>query len=178
MSGIELATNIIHLPLVSGASFVDSRNGDYIRKVVDQDTIYEYVGHNLGDWVVRFTNLGEGRGDYKFDEKLGGMKYVGTNAGNCIPKVTEDVDFKRGNLQIIPSPEAIFNERNYLVYTYSEIYNLKPDKEYSVVYTVLSGEGDTAKKLPPKTLLPPQKDVIEVGGVNVITLDEGSSHKN
>ncbi|HID94273.1 MAG TPA: GWxTD domain-containing protein, partial [bacterium (Candidatus Stahlbacteria)] len=48
------------------------------------------------------------------------------------------------------------------------------EKEYSVVYTVFSEEGDTVKKLPPKTLIPPQKDVVEVGGVNVITLDQGT----
>jgi len=174
MSGIELATNITHLSLVSGASSVDSGNGNYIRKIVDQDTIYKYVSRNLGDWIVRFTNVGEGRGYYEFDEELGGMKYVGMSAGSYIHKITEDVDFRRGNLQVIPNPEAIFNERNYLVYTYAEIYNLKPEKEYSVVYTVFSEEGDTVKKLSPKILLPPQEDVIEIGGVNVITLDEGT----
>lgn len=174
MSGVELSTSIIHLPLVSGASFVDSGNGDYIEKIVDQDTIYEYVGHNQGDWIVRFTNVGEGKGDYEFDEKLGKMKYVGTSAGSYISKIIEDVNFRRGNLQIIPNPEAVFNERNYLVYTYAEIYNLEPEKQYSVFYTVLSEEGDTIKKLPPNTLIPPQKDVIEIGGVNVITLDEGT----
>lgn len=174
MSGIELATSITRIPWVSGASFVDTGNGDYIRKIVAQDTIYEYVGHNQGDWVVRFTNVGEGRGDYEFDEKLGGMKYVGMSAGTYISKVTEDVNFRRGNLQVIPNPEAIFNERNYLVYTYAEIYNLEPQKEYSVTYTVLSAKGDTVKRLPPKILIPPQKDVIEVGGVNIITLDVGT----
>jgi GWxTD domain-containing protein len=174
MSGVELATSIMHLSLVSGASFVDSGNGDYIRQIVDQDTIYEYVGHNQGDWVVRFTNVGERKGDYEFDEKLGKMKYVGTNTGSYVSKIIEDVNFRRGNLQVIPNPEAVFNERNYLVYTYAEIYNLEPEKEYSVFYTVLSEQGDTIKKLPPNTLAPPQKDVIEIGGVNVITLDEGT----
>ena len=72
---------------ISGASFVGEGNGNYIKKCSTQDTIYEYVGHGKGNYLVRFTNVGEGKGDYEFDNGLGGMRYVGQNAGNYIPKI-------------------------------------------------------------------------------------------
>ncbi len=75
---------------VSGASWAGAGRGAYIRVYdpVNQDTIFIYKGaDSTGDYNVRFTNVGAGRGDYTRGLILGEFRYAGKNQGDFLPHV-------------------------------------------------------------------------------------------
>jgi hypothetical protein len=65
-----------------GTTFVGAGNGNYIRR----DSIWVYVGPDSGDYNVRFSDLGEGRGDYAF-RGFGNFAFVGKNQGRYAPVI-------------------------------------------------------------------------------------------
>jgi hypothetical protein len=66
----------------SGARFVGAGKGSYIRR----DSIWVYKGADSGDYVVTFSDVGEGGGDYAF-RSFGHFDYVGKNQGRYLPIV-------------------------------------------------------------------------------------------
>ncbi len=74
---------------IDGGEYVGKGNGSYIKTVDGQqstvDSIYFYMGYGNGDWQVSFTDVGEGNGEYEFDNSIGG--YVWTEQGRYIPKI-------------------------------------------------------------------------------------------
>lgn len=59
--------------------------GDYIR--LDSTTvIYKYVGPDSGDYRVTFSDVGEGRGDYRL-RSFGHYEFVGKNQGRYLPVI-------------------------------------------------------------------------------------------
>jgi len=65
-----------------GSRFVDAKNGNYIQR----DSIWVYVGPDSGDYEVRFSDLGEGRGDYAY-RGFGNFVYIGKNQGRYAPVI-------------------------------------------------------------------------------------------
>ncbi|MGH7595029.1 MAG: hypothetical protein ACREOI_01705 [bacterium] len=65
-----------------GSIFVGAGKGSYIRS----DSIWVYVGLDSGDYNVRFSDLGEGRGDYAF-RGFGNFAYVGKTMGRYAPVI-------------------------------------------------------------------------------------------
>ncbi|MGH7450759.1 MAG: hypothetical protein ACRENG_05405, partial [bacterium] len=63
-----------------GSIFVGAGKGSYIRR----DSIWVYVGLDSGDYNVRFSDVGEGRGDYAF-RGFGNFAYAGKNQGRYAP---------------------------------------------------------------------------------------------
>ncbi len=70
------------LALADGAVFVGAGRGTY--RLVD--SIYVYAGQDSGDYLVRFSDLGEGRGRYRYDS-FGNYTYVGPGLGRYEPVV-------------------------------------------------------------------------------------------
>lgn len=68
---------------VDGGEFVGEGNGDY-RRV---DDYYEYAGKNGGDYRVAFTYIGEGKGDYAYDNSVNNYLYRGEGNGSYVAKV-------------------------------------------------------------------------------------------
>ncbi|MEO0212005.1 MAG: hypothetical protein ABIN66_09175 [candidate division WOR-3 bacterium] len=66
---------------VSGARHVGPGKGSYTK----QDSIYIYVGPGKGDWDVSFSYMGQGLGDYIYDNLLGGYRFVGSGFGDYSP---------------------------------------------------------------------------------------------
>ena len=75
---------------VDGSRRVDFGRGAYI-KIFDttaNDSIFFYVGaDSSGDYNVRFTDFGQGNGDYVRGNILGEFIYAGKNSGNFLPEV-------------------------------------------------------------------------------------------
>ena len=94
-----------------GAQFVGAKKGNYIRR----DSIFVYVGpDSTGNYEVRFSDLGEGRGDYAY-RGFGNFAFVGKNQGRyapvtlLTPAVQQNVLDSR--VEITPWPGvAIINE--------------------------------------------------------------------
>ncbi|MCK4352759.1 GWxTD domain-containing protein [candidate division WOR-3 bacterium] len=86
----------------------------------------------------------------------------------------EEGKFIKNGLQIIPHPQAIFGKRYSILYIYAEIYNLKKDSPYKVDYLIFNTSGKIVKKLPAKSSIPKASDIAETGGINIITLKEGT----
>ncbi|MDZ7360121.1 MAG: hypothetical protein ONB46_05265 [candidate division KSB1 bacterium] len=70
-----------------GRRFVGRGKGNYIRIFAQGDSIWIYTGpDSSGDHEVRFSDLGEGRGDYAY-RGFGNFAYVGKNNGRYAPVV-------------------------------------------------------------------------------------------
>ncbi|MDZ7269805.1 MAG: hypothetical protein ONB48_21145 [candidate division KSB1 bacterium] len=59
--------------------------GDYIR-LDSTIVIYKYVGRDSGNYRVTFSDVGEGRGDYRF-HSFGHYEFVGKNQGRYLPVI-------------------------------------------------------------------------------------------
>ncbi len=59
--------------------------GDYIR-LDSTIVIYKYVGPDSGDYRVAFSDVGEGRGDYRL-RSFGHYEFVGKNQGRYLPVI-------------------------------------------------------------------------------------------
>jgi GWxTD domain-containing protein len=90
-----------------------------------------------------------------------------------IRKVKGETKFKRGGHQIIPNPERVFGGNRPILYLYSEIYNLKNNKKFTVAYSVLDSSGKLVVKYPEKVILAEKFNVPEIGGINVLGLKQG-----
>lgn len=66
-----------------GASYVGRGGGEY-EWAGDH---YRYVGRSKGDYVVRFTHVGEARGAYVYSDSSGAFVYVGPGAGTYVDSV-------------------------------------------------------------------------------------------
>jgi len=64
------------------STFVGAGKGNYIRR----DSIWVYVGPDSGNYNVRFSDVGDGRGDYAF-RGFGNFAYAGKNQGRYAPVI-------------------------------------------------------------------------------------------
>ena len=65
-----------------GSRFTGAKQGNYIRR----DSIWVYVGPDSGDYEVKFSDLGDGRGDYAY-RGFGNFVYAGKNQGRYAPVI-------------------------------------------------------------------------------------------
>ncbi|RMI04593.1 MAG: hypothetical protein D6681_09350 [Calditrichaeota bacterium] len=73
---------------VSGADSVGPGKGNYVKvdTLIDGQpmTIFRFAGFNQGDFRVRFTNVGAGRGDYR-RKRTAVFEFVGKGRGDYLP---------------------------------------------------------------------------------------------
>lgn len=77
--------------------------------------------------------------------------------------------FTKSGLRIVPNPTHEFGNRRMLLYSYSEIYNLR-GRKYEVRYSIHDDKGSLIKSLPPRRYSITGDRAIEVGAVNVMGL--------
>lgn len=80
---------------VDGASNVGPNKGSYVK----EGDHYRFVGADQagtprGDYLVGFSFVGDGKGDYIYDSVLGGYVYVGLNQGRYVSKIYIDLPKK------------------------------------------------------------------------------------
>jgi hypothetical protein len=68
---------------VESGVYVGDDKGEY----TFVDSFYVYQGYNNGDWNVLFSYIGEGQGDYIYNDSLSGFEYVGTDNGNYTSRI-------------------------------------------------------------------------------------------
>ncbi len=71
---------------VSGAEYAGENQGYYDRIDTLGAVYYQYVGAEKGDYIVRFSYVGEGQGDYSF-QGYGIYRYEGAGQGDYSPVV-------------------------------------------------------------------------------------------
>jgi hypothetical protein len=81
-----------------GGSPADSGNGDYDKP----DSVYVYAGRGLGQYVVSFTWIGSGKGDYLYDSVLGAFVYAGPGKGDyaALKRYPRPEEFRSLGLQL------------------------------------------------------------------------------
>ncbi|MEW6686017.1 MAG: GWxTD domain-containing protein [Candidatus Edwardsbacteria bacterium] len=86
--------------------------------------------------------------------------------------------FVKNGLRILPNPPHLFGKRFGILYCYLEIYNLKLGEgtspgTYEVKYSIVNDSNEVARSLPATTKSKPGKNVVEVGGINILGLSSG-----
>jgi len=92
---------------------------------------------------------------------------------------TTKSQFYKNGYRIIPNPAAFYGIGLPVLFFYAEVYNLKyisPDdtSQYLVHRRVLDGQGQVVRDFGKKAKRKPGTSVVEVGGVNIITLKSGT----
>jgi len=70
--------------VTSGEKYVGENKGAYVKVDSLDTTIYRYLGIEKGDYVVRFSYAGNGKGDYSF-QGYGIYRYEGPGQGDYLP---------------------------------------------------------------------------------------------
>lgn len=84
--------------------------------------------------------------------------------------------FYKNNHLVIPNPSRMYGANLPMLFTYAEIYNLSypSDSSYSVTYRILDGQNKEVKTLPVRKRHVSGRQLVEVGGFNVMALPAGS----
>ncbi len=91
-----------------------------------------------------------------------------------ITRDTLETLYLKNGLTVVPNPSGVYGLPMPLLYSYSEIYNLHPsDQNYTVAYTILDENKNIVKRLPVKTKAKAAANLVEVGGINVVSLANG-----
>ena len=72
-------TTLAWLP---GADSVGPGKGDYVRN----GTHYDYAGRDSGDFSLRFTQVPDSTGDYRYDNSVAAWRHVGLGNGNYVAR--------------------------------------------------------------------------------------------
>lgn len=85
---------------ISGAKYVGDGQGDYVL----EDGHYRFVGAKSGDYLVKFTFVGDSQGSYNYNYYSGGFEFVGYKAGDYIDSI---------NVQLPRMRQIIYSKAGY-----------------------------------------------------------------
>ncbi|MFQ5864275.1 MAG: GWxTD domain-containing protein, partial [bacterium] len=91
---------------------------------------------------------------------------------NSIVEDTVGGLFTKNRYRVIPNPSVLYGLERPMLYFYSEIYNLSKSA-YKVDYTILDSQRNAFRTYPTKIRKKSGTALVEVGGVNVVTLPTG-----
>ncbi len=90
--------------------------------------------------------------------------------------------FNKNGLRVVPNPRKVFDLLHPVLYFYVELHNLpysaQSESQYSFHYYITNSDGDTVKTVEPKTRKVLAPSLVEVGGLNVMSLPGGSYFLN
>lgn len=89
---------------------------------------------------------------------------------------TSEGRYTKNNYKVLPNPGLLYDVGHPILYFYSELYNLNTDtnSSYTVVSEIVDDEGRVVKAFPPKNRTARGRSVVEVAGLNVISLPAGA----
>lgn len=85
--------------------------------------------------------------------------------------------FVKNSLNVLPNPKRVFGKTLPVLYFYTEVYNLSESEssgQYAVSYQVTDLNGKVVKKFPSRTKKKRGDRALEVGAVNLATLDNAA----
>ncbi|MGD9899974.1 MAG: GWxTD domain-containing protein [Calditrichaceae bacterium] len=90
--------------------------------------------------------------------------------------------FNKNGLKVVPNPRRVFDLLHPVLYFYVELHNLpyseQAQSQYSFNYYITNSDGDTVKTVKPKTKDALAPSLVEVGGLNIMSLPGGSYFLN
>ncbi len=92
-----------------------------------------------------------------------------------IERDTSRTVFQRNGYRVIPNPGRLYGDGLVVLRFYFEIYNLQPADAatYSVRYRIFDAGGQTTKMFAKKNKRIAAKNLVEIGGINIVTLRTG-----
>jgi len=85
--------------------------------------------------------------------------------------------FVKNFLHVLPNPNRVFGKTLPMLYFYLEIYNLAPpaaESTYTVTHEILDIQQKPVRRYPPKTKTKHNQTGLEVGAINIATLNTAS----
>lgn len=132
------------------------------------------------DFSLEIHDLNSGR-EGKVSRKISSIRWKDEltlsdiQFATAVKQDTTQGPFTKRGLMVTPNPTHHFGNRRMLLYSYSEIYNLKGE-EYEVRYSIYDEKGSLVKTLPPRRFPTTGATSLEVGAINVIALPAGDYH--
>jgi GWxTD domain-containing protein len=128
------------------------------------------LGTQIGGWIEKTITIAP------FPEKDVSLSDIQLSM-NIEADTSKNMYVKNG-YRILPNPNRMYGAELPILYYYSEINNLSrmtagADSSYTVDVLVLDEKGNTVKSLPSKTKKRLGTSVLELGMVNVLTLNSG-----
>ncbi|MCK4306671.1 GWxTD domain-containing protein [candidate division WOR-3 bacterium] len=151
-------------------SYINSRQEAESRKfhILDQIDLFLQPGeYNMKIEVVSDSNTRSVQKSFEIGLPPSGLYLSDIQLATKIEPTDSLGKFIKNGLRIIPNPQCIFGRRYPVLYTYSEIYNLTPESEYGVSYSISNKLGELVQKLPTKTLYAEAKDVTEIMDIGI-----------
>ncbi len=95
-----------------------------------------------------------------------------------IIKDTEKTIYEKSGFQVIPHPSRLYGIGMPILYTYTELYNLRDadtidSTAYLLTYQIYNGDGDLVKQAEPVRRSKPGDTAVEIKAINVATLVSG-----
>lgn len=100
-----------------------------------------------------------------------------TQFASSIFRDSSDSKFTKNSLHVLPNSNRVFGKTLPMLYFYQEIYNLSSNQTkgtYGVTYEVLDIDQNMVRRYPPKTKKKKSKINLEVGAINISTLDNSA----
>ncbi len=142
--------------------------------ILDQINLLLKPGeYNLKIEIVSDSNINNVQKSFKIELPSKGLYLSDIQLATKIECTDSSGKFIKNGLRIIPNPQCIFGRRYSVLYAYSEIYNLNPENNYEVSYSILNEAGELVQKLSPKLLPEGSEDVTEVAEIDVENFEEG-----
>jgi len=157
-------------------SYISSYQEAESRKlhILDQiDLLLEPGKYNIKIEAVSGSNIKSAQKSFEIESHLTGLYLSDIQLANKIEPTDSSGKFIKNGIRIIPNPQCLFGIRYFMLYAYTEIYNLNPESSYEVNYSIFNGLGELVQKLPTKTLFPASRDVTEVIDIDVANFKEG-----
>lgn len=143
--------------------------------ILDQINLLLKPGkYNLKIEIVSDSNTNSVQKLFKIESSPKGLYLSDIQLATKIECTDSLGKFIKNGLRIIPNPQCIFGRRYSVLYAYSEIYNLNPENNYEVSYSILNESDELVQKLSPKILPASSKNVTEVAEINVKNFEEGN----
>ncbi|MDD5530583.1 MAG: GWxTD domain-containing protein [bacterium] len=93
---------------------------------------------------------------------------------SSIDTFSSDSRFVKNGLNIIPLPQRIIGTPYKSLYSYTEIYNLKPKTNYEMKYSILNDSGVLVAELSPKSLKAEIPNLTEIECINIEKITSGN----